>query len=717
MPGSGLILGAKHNPAEALHSVPSFEHMFVYGGRMSLPGQIFRTRRFSLGVPDRFTVVPGGAVVLFLRSRAGDDPVACLWALDLGSGAERLLADPAELTGEPAAITGYSTDRAGGLVAVALAGGAWTVPVAGGRPRRLPTAGPVSDPRPDPAGRCIGYLSGGALRVIGADGTGDREILAPDGPDVVFGTAEHTGGTSPDGPRGYWWAPDGARLLVARADSARVPRWYLADPADPTAAPRPIRYPAAGTANAEMALWIAGLDGARAEARRDRDGAEYLVGAGWDAHGPYGVVQSRDQRTVRFLGIDPADGRTTVLAEQHDEHWVQLVPGLPARTGSGAVLSHADRHGTRHLTVDGVAVTPPGLQLRAVHGVEGEEVLFGASDKPTETHLWTYRPGTGLRRLSTEPGVHSGTRRDGTLVHHARCADRPGGRVAVLRNGQPAVPVASLAERPVLDAHPTRLVLGPRGLRAALFLPSRHRPADGRWPVLLDPYGGASRQRVTTELDWRSLVSQWFAEQGFAVLVVDGRGTPGRGPDWEREVHGDLFGPALDDQVTALHEAARRHPELDLGRVGIRGSSFGGALAVAAVLRRPDVFHAAVACAPVTDQRLYNAFWRERFLGHPDEFPQRYEASSLVVAAARLSRPLLLVHGLVDGNVHPAGTLRLSRALLAAGRDHEVLLLPGTGHQVVGSPATENLLRHQVRFFRRHLVPEPAAVFGRVPGT
>jgi dipeptidyl-peptidase 4 len=203
-------------------------------------------------------------------------------------------------------------------------------------------------------------------------------------------------------------------------------------------------------------------------------------------------------------------------------------------------------------------------------------------------------------------------------------------------------------------------------------------------------------------------VSQWFAEQGFAVLVADGAGTPGRGPGWEREVHGDLFGPVLEDQVTAVQEAVRLHPDLDPGRVGIRGWSFGGSLAVWAVLQRPDVFHAAVAGAGVTDQRLYNAHWRERFLGHPDQFPDRYEAFCMVRAAPKLTRPLLLMHGLADTNVHPANTLRLSNALLAAGRPHEVLLLPGVGHQVMDGPVTEQLLRHQVRFLQRHLHAEPA---------
>jgi dipeptidyl-peptidase-4 len=196
----------------------------------------------------------------------------------------------------------------------------------------------------------------------------------------------------------------------------------------------------------------------------------------------------------------------------------------------------------------------------------------------------------------------------------------------------------------------TCLVLGPRDLRAALYLPSWHRPGHEPLPVLVDSYGGASRQRVTAERDWRCLVSQWFAEQGFAVLVTDGRGTPGRGPDWEREVHGDLFGPVLDDQVTALREAARVRQELDLRRVGIRGWSFGGSLAAMAVLRRPDVFHAAVAGAGVTDQLLYSTHGRERFLGHPGESGPAYEACSLVREAPALSRPLLLMHGLEDGN-------------------------------------------------------------------
>jgi dipeptidyl-peptidase-4 len=184
--------------------------------------------------------------------------------------------------------------------------------------------------------------------------------------------------------------------------------------------------------------------------------------------------------------------------------------------------------------------------LREVLGVDRDEVLFTASTDPTQDDLWSYCPSDGGRKLTAEPGVHSGVRRGGTLVHTARTPDRPGRRVTVERPGQPDVVIESLAQQPVLHVHATPLVLGPRELRAELFLPSWHGPGSGKLPVLLDPYGGPAGQKVTAMQGWLQLTSQWLAEQGFAVLVADGRGTPGRGPVWEREVYGDVLGPALE---------------------------------------------------------------------------------------------------------------------------------------------------------------------------
>ncbi|MQS12540.1 S9 family peptidase [Streptomyces kaniharaensis] len=692
----------------------------------TLPRQLARTRRFALGTPAHPAVTADGGTVLFLRSRGGTDPLTCLWELDTATGAERLLVDPSTLAADTelpevervrrerarvaaTGITAYGTDATGRLAVFALGGGLWLADTTDGTVRRIPTATEVYDPRLDPAGHRIAYVGGGALRVVGADGSGDRALAEPEAGDVTYGVADHVAGESMHRSRAHWWSPDGTALLVARVDNRPVARLYLADPADPQRRPRVVRYPSAGTANADVSLWLLGLDtdhtgnGGRTEVRWDRAGFEYLTAAGWDGHGPYAAVQTRDQRTVRTLAIEP-DGSTRLLAERRDEHWVELVPGLPVRTASGALVDSADHGDTRHLTVDGKPVTPAGLQLREVLGTEGGQVLFTALDDPTETHLWLYEPDLGIRRLSDGPGVHTGVRHGGTLVLTTRSERFPAGRTTVHRDGAPALPLTSHAQPPVLTARPELLRLGPRELRAALFLPAGHRPEDGPLPVLLDPYGGPAMNIVTTGGGWWDLVSQWFADQGFAVLVIDGRGTPGRGPRWDKTIFADRATPALEDQVEGLHELARLRPGLlDLGRVGIRGWSYGGYLAALAVLRRPDLFHAASAGGAPTDQRLYDTHWVERFLGHPDEHPERYEISSLIADAPNLRRPLLLIHGLADDNVFPVHVLRLSSALLAAGRPHEVLPLSNTGHSPTDETVAENLLLHELSFLKRSL--------------
>ena len=242
--------------------------------------------------------------------------------------------------------------------------------------------------------------------------------------------------------------------------------------------------------------------------------------------------------------------------------------------------------------------------------------------------------------------------------------------------------------------------LGPRKLVSALVLPSASGTAEGEpLPVLLDPYGGPHAQRVQ-RAEALFHTSQWFADQGFAVLVVDGRGTPGRGPAFERAVWGDLAGPVLEDQIDALGAAAALEPRLDLSRVAIRGWSFGGYLAALAVLRRPDVFAAAIAGAPVTDWRLYDTHYTERYLGHPAEEPANYERTDLTPLAPGLERPLMLIHGLADDNVVAAHTLRLSRALTEAGRSHTVLPLSGVTHMTPQEEVAENLLLIQLRFLQ-----------------
>ncbi len=706
----------------------------------SFPRQQARTRRFTLGVPRAFRISPDGGRVAFLRTKTGSDPVTCLWVLDVSSGEERLVADPVtldvteeSLPPEERARRERVREHAGGIVAYAadaelrtatfcLAGQVYAADLTGhggaADVYQVPARSPAVEARPDPAGQRVAYVSGGALRVAGLSGPvlADRAVADPAGaPGVTFGLAEFIAAEEMGRFRGYWWAPDGTALLVARVDESAVTRWYIADPANPDRPAAEVAYPAAGTPNADVSLVLAGLDGRHTPVEWDRAAFPYLVTACWEvAVDPLIVVQSRDQREMRILTVDLATGATSPLRRDTDPQWLEIVPGVPARTPDGRIVWTVDADDATRLLVASAAelangtaapVTPADLRVREILDVDGDTVLFTASTEPTEVHLWTHGPG-GLRQVSGSRGVHGGRRAGGTTVVTTRTPGEDGVTVRVLRGDVPAWSVASVAERPGLPApSPVMLSAGRREIRTALLMPSWHEPGSAKLPVLLDPYGGPHAQRVLASRG-AYLTSQWLAEQGFAVVIADGRGTPGRGPDWERAVAGDLAGPVLEDQIEALHAAAGQFSDLDLSRVAIRGWSFGGYLAALALLRRPDVFHAAVAGAPVTEWRLYDTHYTERYLGHPEQQKDAYDRCSLLLDAATpgpADRPLLVIHGLADDNVVAAHTLRLSSALLAAGRPHAVLPLSGVTHLARQDVVAENLLLLQVDFLRRAL--------------
>ncbi|GGP88833.1 prolyl oligopeptidase family serine peptidase [Streptomyces roseolilacinus] len=717
----------------------------------TFPRQYARTRRFTLGAPRSFTVAPDGSRIVFLRSSSGTDPVNRLYVLDLdGDGArERVAADPPVLLGgaeehlsaeertrrergreTAGGVVDYATDAAVELAAFTLSGGLYVAELRAGTARRLPATGPVIDPRPSPDGRLVAYVARGALRVVpveadgargahgtaGAHGAGavDRVLAEPEGEDVTYGLAEHVAAESMGRSRGFWWSPGSDRLLVARVDDGAVRRWWISDPAHPDREPARVAYPAAGTDNADVRLFLVGVAGGeRTEVVWDRVRYPYLARVHWSSAGaPLLLVQARDQRTQRYLAVDTDSGATRTVHVEEDARWLELVPGAPAWAPDGRLVRVAEEDGARVLVVGERPLTDGGLHIRGVLDVGDGDVLVSASagegaDDPEIGQIHVYRvSGRGVERVSEGPGVHRAVRGGPVTVLASAVPDGPGTRVRVLRDGRQIAVVASYAETPVLSPRLALTVSGPRRVPCAVLLPRAYREGDGPLPVLVDPYGGPHGQRVVAAHD-PHLTSQWFADQGFAVVVADGRGTPGRSPAWEKAIAGRQT-LALDDQVAALEGLAGRFP-LDLGRVAIRGWSYGGWLAGLAVLRRPDVFHAAVVGAPVTDQRLYDTHYTERYLGGlPQEVPEVYRAGSLVwddglVEAREPARPMMIVHGLADDNVVAAHTLRLSSALLAAGRPHEVLPLTGVTHMTPQEEVAENLLLLQVDFLKRSL--------------
>ncbi|GAA4944385.1 prolyl oligopeptidase family serine peptidase [Streptomonospora halophila] len=652
-----------------------------------------------------------------------------------------------------AGIVSYTVDADFTRAVFTLSGRLYTADLAGGgAPREVAAAvAPVVDPAVSPTGEAAAYVSGGALHVVGLDGGGDRVLAEPDGDGVAWGLAEFVAAEEMSRYRGLWWAPDGSAVLAARVDDSPVARWTISDPANPAAAAQTVAYPAAGTPNADVRLAVLSLGGhGPAEPRWiewDREELPYLARAGWTCRGagsgpadasrpdePAEVVftaQSRDQRTLALFRADPLTGKASRELSETDGTWVEIMPGVPAFTASGESvwIGRRERDGRRALLVGGREAGPPdGAYLRGVADVDGDRVLYSASPdgRPGEVGLWLLDTATGEtsavevppaaaggRRPDAEGAVLSGRLGGDTLVVQRRGMDADGVRTLLLRGsasgGGPEVAgeVESLALAPDLPAPNVRFwSAGERGVPAALVLPSWYDPdAEGsaaRLPVLMDPYGGPHAQRVLRTRG-AYLTSQWFADQGFAVVIADGRGTPGISVEWEQAVDGDLAGPVLEDQVSALHDAAARFGCLDLDRVAIRGWSFGGYLASLAVLRRPEVFHAAVAGAPVTDFSLYDTHYTERYLGTPQGRPEAYARSCALEGWAEPNRPLMLIHGLADDNVVFAHTQRLSSALLAAGRAHTVLPLSGITHMASEETTAENLLLLQVEFLHRSL--------------
>jgi len=705
----------------------------------TFPRQYARTQRLSLGEPRNITVSSDGLRVLFLRSRSGSDAVNCLWLLDISTGQETLIADPLELFTDsvdlsPAerarrerlregagGITSYSHDDDLKRVVFVLGGRIHIIDVSSSQVVQVSKIDGAFDARLNSAGTAIAFVHGRALKVfpISLDApevTGSVEAQVIVDPDILneadtvsWGLAEFIAAEEMGRQRGHWWSPNGTQIAVCRVDENPVSTWYIADPAHPDRQPTAMRYPAAGSANAAVSLSVFHADGSN---RRD------LV---WDAKYPYLAtvswvsdhellltLQTRDQKRSAICLADATSGHIEEKIVLQSDTWIDLFAGSPQRLTTGEIIHIAHRDGLARLMANDTCLSPTHLNVRSIINSSGDVITFTANEleHPEMQSVWQWIPGnaepTAITRLD---GTHSASVGGSTRVVRRSSLSQERATFTI-SSGSEKFEIQSFSEIPLVRPRVQLRRLGRRRIPTAIIFPrdydsQKHDPSQPL-PVLMDPYGGPHAQRVVDSYT-AHCTSQWFADQGFAVIVVDGRGTPGLGTEWEQAVHGNLADVVLEDQVEALAAAADDGAPLDLSRVGIRGWSFGGYLAALAVLRRPDVFHAAIAGAPVTDWRLYDTHYTERYLGHPDVDDAPYQATSLIADAARLTRPLLLVHGLADDNVVAAHTLQLSSALLAAGKPHEVLPLSGVSHMTPQAVVAENLLLHQLDFLRRSL--------------
>jgi dipeptidyl-peptidase-4 len=693
-----------------------------------------QTGGFQLGRPVRARPAPDGKSVLFLRSPPRLRHLH-LYEYDVDSGKTRLLLTPEQvlhgaaeqLSAEEKARRERQRIGAGGFtqfhlsddgtqVLVSLSGKLYLLTRATGAVLELKTGpGVLQSPQLSPDGKSLAYVLDHDLYVLDLATQKERRLTHGGTVERSHGLAEFVAQEEMQRFAGFWWAPDSRSLAYEEADADGVEKWYVADPIHPDQHPHASYYPRPGKDNVRVRLAIVAATGGEPTwIDWDRNAYPYLGSVHWEKQGPLTItVQKRTQTEQLLLRVDPETGRTSILVDERDAGWINLHHDGPRWLDDGSFLWTGESPaGTRlewrekNGELRRVLAGPDEGYLSMVDlDRKAHTVVYHASPDPTQTQLMRLSlEGGKPTPLNRKPGLHDAVfsrRHDLYVVTSSGATAMP---TSTVHRGDGTVvgTLPSVAEEPPFVPQSEYLRSGGERNFSCVIVRPHGFERGKRYPVVLHVYGGPGHLQVMASMASR-LLDQWLADQGFLVVSLDNRGTPGRGRDWEKAISRRFGTVPLEDQVEGLKQLGQRFPELDLERVGIHGWSFGGYLAAQAVLRRPDVFKAAIAGAPVTDWLDYDTHYTERYLGLPETDAAAYQEASLLTYAAQLRRPLLLLHGTADDNVYFRHTLKLSDALFRAGKDFEVLPLSGLTHMVPDPVVMERLYLLQARFFQRHL--------------
>ncbi len=684
-------------------------------------------------------VSPDGQRITFLQGKTDNKDQLDLWQFDLASRRTRLLVDSRELVAHEAALSEEEKQRRerqrisslSGIVEYLFApdGRALLFPLGGdlyyydlrAKPgkavRRLTmTEAFETDPKISPRGRHVSFIRDQNLWVLDLD-TGKERALTTDGGGLVSnGMAEFIAQEEMDRYTGYWWSPDDRRIAFTRTDESVVPEHQRFEITADDVKAYSQRYPAAGTRNVLIELKVIDLD---TDTLTDVDlGAErdiYLARVDWFPDGRRLAVQrqSRDQRRLDLLAADAMTGATRELITETSSTWVDLHDELTFLKKSPQFIWASSRSGYKHLylyDLDGRLVRPltAGEWMvvgdgngRALLGVDENRqlVYFMANERsPLERHLYLTslqtRTPEQVRRITDEAGWHRVN-----MSHDAKFfletysnPDRPP-RVRVRRSDGRVL--TTLIDNALDESHPYHPFLDHHvptefgTLRAAdaqtlhyqMLKPPRF-DATAKYPVIVDVYGGPRAQSVSRA--WGDFYGQYLAQQGYIVFTLDNRGSGFRGVAFESALHLRMGQVEVADQVTGV-EYLRTLPYVDDHRIGVFGWSYGGYMTLMCLLNAPDYFQAGVSGAPVTEWRLYDTHYTERYLSHPAVNAAGYDASAVSPHARNLHAPLLVMHGMADDNVLFTHSTRLFRELQTLRKPFDVMTYPGSKH---------GLLRH-----------------------
>jgi dipeptidyl-peptidase-4 len=689
--------------------------------------ELVETRNYSLGQPVSPKITPDGKAVVFLRGGARD-PVLRLYEFTIADGKLREILTPEKLlqgaeeklTAEERSrrergrqslrgFTHFELSRDGSKVLVTLSGKLYVITRSDSQVAELPGQNWI-DPHFSPDGNAVAAVSGGELHVIDLETKADLAITSGATESLQHGVAEFVAQEEMDRPEGFWWSPDSQWIVYQETDNSGVETRFIADPLHPEKPPAKNFYPRAGTNNAKVRLGIlARAGGATRWIEWDREKYPYLARVVWkEASAPLGLlVQNRAQQEELLLAVDPQTGATRELLRETDTAWLNLKEKsmLIWMKDGHQFLWTTERNGMWQVelrSADGAlvrAITPADFhveELIAVNESDGLIVVSGGRD-PRERHLFRFSLAAKSepQQLTKDKGRHNavfGETKEQFLHRFDLLDGSAGWEVLRASDGHKIATLPSVAERPS-SLPKVELVRteDPRPMDAAIVRP-RDFKKGGRYPVILDVYAGPGGKQVVAQPD-RYMIDQWMADRGYIVVVIDGRGTPGHGRDWERAIRGNLIDVALADQIAGLEALAKREPAMDLKRVGCVGWSFGGYFSAMAVMRKPDLFRCAIVGAPVVTWENYDTHYTERYLGLPSENAEGYRASNVLTYASELRRPILLIHGLTDDNVYAQHSMQLSEALFTAGKSFN--FLPMLGTHMVSEPVLR--LRRQTR--------------------
>jgi dipeptidyl-peptidase-4 len=563
-----------------------------------------------------------------------------------------------------------------------------------------------------PDGRLVGFVRDHNIFVTDI-ATGSETQLTTDGNDNIINGASDWVYEEELGLRdAFRFSPDGRRIAFWRIDQTVIKPFYMIDETELYPELVPVRYPKAGEQNSEVRIGVVDITVGRTtwmNLGEEEDIYVAEVGFAGSADEIWLTRLNRHQNRLDLMLANVLTGESRVIMADADEAWVDA--HTPTWIDGGRqYVYRSDRDGYSQLFLfdrDGALVrklTTEEWDVLNVVGVDDEDdvVYFtAAADGPLQRPLYRVGlNGSGLHRVSVDPGTHSVTF-DPTFEHYIDTYSRAWiPPVRTLRTAGGAL-VRTISSHEVLQDQLQSLGLRPpefikipieggEELNALLIKPPDFDPSR-RHPLLMYVYGGPGSQTVTDS--WggaRYLWHQMLAQQGYLVASVDNRGTGARGARFKKMTYLNLGRYESADQIAAARYFGAL-PYVDESRIGIWGWSYGGYMSSLSMLKGGDVFRAAISVAPVTDWRLYDTIYTERYMRTPQENPGGYREGAPLNYAGNLQGKLLLVHGTGDDNVHSQQTLQLVEALEEANKQFDMRLYPNKTHSIAGEVTRVNL--------------------------